>query len=77
MGAFGALILVIGIFVVKAIIEFCNEHQDDIKSVANLAKDGAKKSLDYTSKNTGKVRDYAIIIVCIAVIIALIAFFIG
>lgn len=77
MGAFGAIILVVGIFVVRAIVEFYNEYQDDIKSVANLAKDGAKKSLDYTNKNTGKVRDYAIIIACIAVIIALIVFFIG
>lgn len=77
MGALGAIILIVGIFVVRAIVEFYNEHQDDIKSVANLAKDGAKKSLDYTNKNTGKVRDYAIIIVCIAVIIALITFFMG
>lgn len=54
-----------------------NDFISILKSVANLAKNGAKKSLDYTNQNTSKVRDYAIIIVCIAVIIALIAFFVG
>lgn len=45
------------------------------KKILQLSKESTQKSLDYTSKNTSKVRDYAIIVVCIAVVIALIAFF--
>ena len=45
------------------------------KKILQLSKESTAKSLDYTSKNTSKVRDYAIIVVCIAVVIALIAFF--
>ncbi len=45
------------------------------KKILQLSKEGTQKSLDYTNKNTSKVRDYAIIVVCIAVVIAIIAFF--
>ena len=45
------------------------------KKILQLSKEGTAKSLDYTNKNTSRVRDYAIIVVCIAVVIALIAFF--
>ena len=63
------------VFIFGAIAKFYGDNKDKIKSVANLAKNGAKKSLDCINQNTSKVRDYAIIIVCIAVVIALIAFF--
>ena len=69
----GIIIIFVLIYVIP---KFYENYKDEIKSVANLAKNGAKKSLDYTNQNTSKVRDYAIIIVCIAVIIALIAFFV-
>ena len=45
------------------------------KKILQLSKEGTQKSLDYTSKNTSKVRDYAIIVVCIVVVVAIIAFF--
>ena len=45
------------------------------KKILQLSKEGTQKSLDYTNQNTSKVRDYAIIVVCIAVVIAIIAFF--
>lgn len=74
---FGFVIIAgIILFIFGLVVVFISEFKDEIKSVANLAKDGAKKSLDYTNQNTSKVRDYAIIVVCIAVIIALIAFFV-
>ena len=74
---FGFVIIAgIILFIFGFVVGLISEFKDEIKSVANLAKDGAKKSLDYTNQNTSKVRDYAIIVVCIAVIIALIAFFV-
>lgn len=74
---FGFVIIAgIILFIFGLVVVFISVFKDEIKSVANLAKDGAKKSLDYTNQNTSKVRDYAIIVVCIAVIIALIAFFV-
>lgn len=45
------------------------------KKFLQKTKKGTIKTMDYTNQNTNKVRDYAIIVVCIAVIIALIAFF--
>lgn len=65
----GAFILGAIAFVFGKIATFYDDNKDEIKTMA-------KKSLDYTNQNTSKVRDYAIIIVCIAVIIALIAFFV-
>lgn len=71
----GLIVFVFFIGFIIFIIAFMNNPKETTKITTRILKEGAKKSINYTHNNTSKVRDYAIIIVCIAVIIALIAFF--
>lgn len=73
-GIFG-LAFILGLFWLYAFIMNPDETKVFTKKFLQKAKKGTIKTMDYTNQNTSKVRDYAIIVVCIVAIIALIAFF--
>lgn len=73
-GIFGFTFMV-GFFWVIAFMNNPDGTKAFTKKFLQKSKESTIKTMDYTNQNTSKVRDYAIIIVCIAVIIALIAFF--